>query len=296
MPRDIPSGLVTIITSAENSPVEIYELFLDQGTQRFAVSPDNIIFDGDTYTALLVRRTPIKTHTTEQVDQLSVGLDDVSLTLGPILTAQDFRGRRCRLRKVFRESLADPTHFVTLFDGFMDQPSISDSTFTIRIQSRLDLVNREYPGRVFATQCNYRHYDTACTVDPLTGGNTQTGLVVAAGSTKNRIIATAFTDVDDFWNIGRILFTSGLNINKGRQITDYDLAGTFIDIRIPFDNPIVVSDVFEVRRGCDRSVTDCVNKYNNFVNYGGFNHIPKPIIPLGPIPMGGGGKGGGIKG
>jgi len=293
MPRTIPSALVSIIESSQNQPVELIELFLDSGTLFFAQSNDDIVFEGNTYSAMLFRRSTILTSVTEQVDVVTVGLDNVDKVLGQKLQLEEFRGKRCVIRKVFRENLG-AGNSIRIFDGILDQPGIGEQNFSIRIRSKLDLVNKTFPGRVFSTLCNYRHYDPFCAVNREAPANKVTG-VVAAGSDLGKLVATVLIDVDNYWKLGHVKFTSGVPgvIRIGRVVQSSNQGNTLVIYRIPLEIAPTIGDTFEIIRSCDKSPTDCIDKYNNFVNYGGFAHIPRPIIPVAVPSSGGGKKGGG---
>lgn len=291
MPRTIPSLLTTVIESSQNKPVELIEVFLDSGTLRFAQHDADITYNGFTWTAMGWKRSPISTTVTEQVDLLTVGLDNVDKVLAVSIAAEEWRGKRARIVRVFREDLTAGNE-ITIFDGLMDQPSIAEQTFSLRIRSRLDLVNKTYPARVYSTQCNYKHYDKWCTVNREAAANKVTG-TCSAGCTTTKIISTAFTHANNYWKLGHIKFTSGGQNRIGRIVQSSDQTGTFIVLRIPLDAAPASGDSFEIIRGCDRTPNDCITKYSNYVNFGGFDHIPKPVIPLASFPTGGGGKGGG---
>lgn len=293
--RTIPAGLVPVIEAAQNSPVELYELYLDVGTRYFASHDSDVVFAGIQYKALPIRRQPIETKMSLEIDGVSSGLTDVKQELSQLLTTVDFRGRRCRIIKVFLEALTNPANYIVIFDGRMDTPSISeDSTFGIRVLSYLDLLHRDFPARLFSTVCNYKLGNEWCTVDMTTAANKQTG-TAASGSTTNKIVSSVLTQVDDYWKIGRVKFLSGANKGQAREIFTSKLTGTLVLVRMPFAFTPAIGDQVEFLRGCNKTEDDCVNKFDNWVNYGGFNSIPKPSIPLSGLSLGGsgGGKGGG---
>lgn len=296
MPRTIPTELVPIVEAAINSPVELYELYLDGGTRYFAVSDQDVIFGGIQYQALGISRDPITTSLSEQINGVTAGLTDVNGQLSQTLTAEDFRGRRCRVLKVFREALGNPANAIVLFDGRMDQPAISPSgVFSLRIVGYMDLLHRDYPARVFSTQCNYKLGDDWCTVDLTTPENKITG-TAAAGSTAQLIVSVALTQPDNYWRVGRLKFTSGANRNISREVYQSVQATTALLLRVPFPAVPAIGDSFDLLRGCNKTRDDCVNKFDNWVNYGGFPYIPKPSVPLAGLGMGGGGGKGESKG
>lgn len=294
MPRVIPAALIPIVEAPQNSPVELYELELDEGTIRFANAERDILFPdpgGNVYTALGIVRAAIETNINEQQDQFRAGLDNVNRALGRELVKVNFRGRTARIKKVFREKLDNAANFITIFEGQMDEPTTDGKTFTLRIHSRLDLVNKDGPGRIFSTQCNYLLYDEWCTQVRSDAANRVTGSVLV-GSTTKVILSSALNQAVDYWIVGSLKFLDGINRSAGSRKVIASDGVSSATVQIGFPSAPDIGDTFEIIRGCNRTPDDCTNKFQNFPNYGGFNYIPRPVIPLGPLP-GGGGKGGG---
>src|SRR3990167_577005 len=118
MPRSIPTTITSYVESITNRPVELVEVYLDTGTLYRAISDDDLSFEGQTYTALGLERSGVRTSSELETDELTLKLDNVDLGFSARVIAEDFVTRRARVRKMFRDA---PTsgNAIVLFDGRM---------------------------------------------------------------------------------------------------------------------------------------------------------------------------------
>ena len=71
---------------------------------------------------------------------------------------------------------------------------------------------------------------------------------------------------------GYIKFTSGVLNGFGFEIKSWD--GTTLWLYYPMPFPPAASDTFSIEPGCNHTIFDCLNKYNNVVNFRGEPAIP----------------------
>lgn len=276
MARTVPAAVSSSAAKSANEPLELYEVYLDTGTLRYAQAEDHITFQANTYTAAGIKRSPVKTSAELSVDEVEVQIDNVNLAFSQRAIATDFIGRRLVVRKVFRDTLANSGNQVVVFDGRMDSPSFAERAINVRVRSWLDALHHAVPRRLFSSMCNYQHYDTWCAVAKTAGTNVVTGTATSSSTVSRLVAATLSGFADNYWGpIGTLVIETGSNAGIGREIKASYQGSNSVVTRIGFPYTINSGDVFTLTRGCRKTVEDCTSKYNNFANYGGFHTIPK---------------------
>jgi len=273
--RDLPTSIASVITQDENKPVELLEIYLDTETFYFAQADDYVVLGTQTYSPFGFSRSAVRASAELEVDEMALQLDNVDLTLAKRVIATDFVGRRVVLKKAVREQLG-AGNYVVIFDGRMDEPSLDQSKLTVQVRSWLDSLHQMVPRRMYSTLCNYQHYDPSCTVSKIVGTNLLTGTAIGSSTDSVLVAAVLSGQGDTYWGpIGTLTFNTGSNRNIGREATGSSQSSNSTTVRVPFPFAINSGDVFTLTRGCRKNIDDCINKYSNYVNYGGFPTIPQ---------------------
>jgi len=280
MTREIPTALASKVAAEENRPLELFEVFLDTETLFLAQAEDHVVFGVQTYTAAGISREPVRTSLELEVDECSVRIDNVDLAFSQRAIATDFIGRQVVVKKVDRDALGSSTNFLTVFDGRMDEPVLDQQTLSVKVRSWLDALHHVVPRRVFSTLCNYQHYDASCAVSRTLGTNLVTGTAIGSSTDEALVAAVLSGFASAYWGpIGTLKFHAGSNANVGREVIGSDQGSNSVSVRIPFPVSIHSGDVFSLSRGCRKTLADCMSKYDNFLNYGGFPTTPKhPLL------------------
>jgi len=80
---------------------------------------------------------------------------------------------------------------------------------------------------------------------------------------------------DGFFASGDVLFTSGLNTGAlGLEVKTWTQATRDLELQLPAPYDVLPGDVLTVKAGCNKLGTTCINKFNQFVDFGGFPDIP----------------------
>ena len=288
MSRVVPAVIQSVVGLEVNKPIELFEVYLDQQTLFMAANVRDVTVGTSVYTALGLQRSAIRTTMELEVDELTISLDNINLAFSQRVIAEQFVGRRLIVKKAFLSHIECPGQLFTMFKGRMDDPVITERTLQVKVRSELDALHHELPRRQFSTLCNYQHYDSFCTVPKCLYVNLTTGtaLVQAGFNTTTATIVssalgvTSFVTADNYWApIGTLTFKTGSNANLGREVTAHYVGSLSVNVRIPFPYDPASGDVFEITRGCRKSVSDCQSKYDNYLNYGGFPVTPKtPLL------------------
>ncbi len=123
-------------------------------------------------------------------------------------------------------------------------------------------------GTVTRPECPYDLGDSDCTVDLTTF--TKTGTLT--GVTSQTVFADSTrTETDDYFQNGKIQFTSGLNSGFGYfQIDSWNATTKTFTLRRALPYTPSNGDAYTAIRGCQkRYQTDCVTKFANGISYGG---------------------------
>lgn len=114
----------------------------------------------------------------------------------------------------------------------------------------------------------------------------ENGIVTNRSTSRNTIVSDQFIFKKDsslawseYYRGGFIKATSGMNEEVHRHVVAHtsSILGTTYDTFIvlpPFPYDLEPLAGIEFAVGCDHNFTDCIDKFNNLVNYGGFPTVP----------------------
>jgi len=151
------------------------------------------------------------------------------------------------------------------------------NSFTAEIITPAAIMQQRPLLEVYTPSCRFKLGDSRCTIDlstlELTGSVTALLAFTGPNAAARRVfVDSARTEVARFYENGELTWTSGDNIGLTSEIKDFD--GTSFVLWAPVKNAIVIGDAYTIRPGCDKSTTACTSKFSNFINFGGFPHVP----------------------
>lgn len=240
------------------------ELYKFEGTYAnffYTSGPKKIVFDGDTYLPIAIKRSEISVGTQED-DGLDVTVE-LAVT-NEIVQVYGFQDSPPSLNlQILRfHTLAD---VVTYWDGPVNDIQVSNGVATIRSPSTLGAaLDANIPNVFFQSPCNHVLYDERCKVDYADWSEAATVTAVAG-----RVVTVNSVGTLDAKLIGgEVLLASG----ERRMITAQN-AGEII-VNFPFSQ-LHVADIVMLAAGCDLAYKgDCKTKFDNNRNFGGFPFIP----------------------
>jgi uncharacterized phage protein (TIGR02218 family) len=277
------------LTATEFIYMDLYAFTLATGTQLFYTSADVGVvasFDSNTYVALgpKLTRDRISTVVGVQVDQLDLSVipDTTDLVLGmPWLKAVQqgvFDGAWVSLNRLFLSawppSAANQVGVVNLFSGNVSDANFGRSLCKMTIKSPFERFNLQLPRNLYQPGCTNTLYDTGCTVN-------RTSLtafgVTANGSTTSQVFGTGIVNLDGYYALGVINFTSGANNGVSRTVKA-NAAGspTLLAMTYPLPNAPAPGDTFSIYPGCNKQQVTCANKFSNSVNFRATPFVPVP--------------------
>jgi len=258
--------------------VDIYDIVLTDGTQFHVTSSDSsFTYNGVFYSSTSLQLSGL-------VYKLSIGLDvdeqtiDITASRDMLVNAipvmDSIRNGAFDLARITRSRLyaldwSSPfVGEVLLFTGYVSTiDSIGRLTAQMKVKSDLAILDVSMPKRLYQAGCMNVLYDNQCKVNKnlyLYAGSTE------AASTKTLLNWASATV--DFFDLGAVSFTSGLNLNETRTIKKS--TGGSLVLSYPLSYVPEIGDTFNAIAGCDKVKATCINKFNNLENMMAFPFVP----------------------
>jgi uncharacterized phage protein (TIGR02218 family) len=168
-----------------------------------------------------------------------------------------------------------PEHFIEQFRGHLGEITRSAGSFKAELRGLSDRLNRPQ-GMAYTPGCSAVLGDDRCQFDLMQPGYFADRAVEAV--VEDRVFTFAnFTGFDDRWfESGRFEVTTGkaAGLIGVVKVDRLDGAARRIELWQSIGDTIAPGDTFRVFAGCDKSTLSCRAKFNNFLNFRGFPHIP----------------------
>lgn len=168
---------------------------------------------------------------------------------------------------------------------------VEDERYTFELMGLIDAVSQK-TGFSYGPLCRWTLFDetidgtivpwtrSKCTGPRATPDGPDIATFRVTGTITHITSRTVFrdsarTEDADWFGVGAIRFTTGANAGLvSEEIKSYAANGT-IEIYIPFHYSVAVGDQYEMIPGCrKRRVEDCIGKFSNGANHGGFDRVP----------------------
>lgn len=246
-------------------PVEFFDFTGALRNYRYCNQAREEILQGVTYEPLQIARSSLEVGSIID-DQPPVVINvpaDCDL-------AKDYGGERTPMSlglTVYRAYRGDnwATQFKRKYRGKVTNYGYDGPTFKIEFNNLLQTeLATEQNAIYYQTLCNHRLYDTRCKVSQ--AANTTVSTIVAF---SDQAVEVANDGVADHaLRIGTLI-----NVRTGEERLIYNNLANVIDIGYPFLD-IQIGDQVQMIKGCNHGSSDCITKFDNYPNYGGFLHIP----------------------
>jgi hypothetical protein len=251
------------VSVQDSQPIELYK-FVGSFKNYLYTSSDRVeVFAGENYQPIAVTRSRVKAGTQEDTN-LSLDLDIPFDT--EVVTDYAFSNVPPKLELTVYRKQPDDT-FAIFWTGLVRGLEVSDRTGKIKVPSVFSLaLSGECPNIHYQVPCNHVLYDSHCQVSR--AANTFTEHVQAIDRTDISLVGIP-TSANDLRG-GEII-----NVRNGERRLILTNVGTLVTIGYAFAD-LLVGDEVQLARGCDHlgRTGDCKLKFNNYINYGGFEDIP----------------------
>lgn len=274
MTKTISSGLEAHLALDSTTLATLWKITRVDGTIfAFTDHDKNIEYGGVTYLASTgYTGSDISTSGKLNVDNLEVAsFFDASSILEIDVTAGLWDRARIDMYRVNYNNISQGP--LILRRGETGQFKLRGDRFVSELRGMMQYLANQV-GRVYTANCDANLGDARCGVD-LTGGSpslTRFGSVTAVTS------RTQFTDAaliypDDWFQYGLLTWLTGNNAEFQMEVRDSTSAGV-IQFQLPMYADIAIGDTFTVYPGCDKTRAMCISKFNNVLNFRGFDQIP----------------------
>lgn len=248
----------------DSAPIEAYKFVGSFKTYRYTSSDAAELVAGESYLPIAVTRSKVKAGTHEDTG-LSLDLElpfDIDVV-------QDYAYAQVppKLELTVYRKQQDGTYAV-FWSGVVRGFDVSGERAKIKVPSVFTLaLQGEVPNVHYQSPCNHVLYGPRCQVSRI--ANTFNETVQAyGGGTAITVVANPTTEND--LRAGEIV-----NTRNGERRLILSNVGSLINIGYPFVD-LLPGDPVELVRGCNHRGRngDCLNKFNNYINYGGYEDIP----------------------
>lgn len=230
---------------------------------------DDLTFQPDAgmETSALVQTTGLSVDNAEGLGILS----DAAITEQDIL-AGHYDGAEVETWLV---NWADVTERALVFRGSIGEVRWSEGAFRSELRGLTEVLNQPQ-GRVFQEPCSAVLGDQRCGVDLSLPAFSAEVVITRVDGARIFGFASLGGYADGWFSRGRLDVLSGDAagtvgvIKSDRSVEGERVLELWQDVLLP----IGVGDLVRVQAGCNRHETTCRDKFNNFINYRGFPHIP----------------------
>ena len=224
-----------------------------------------LVVDGDPHTpapgilpASISRNAGLEPHSTEVAGALSAdALEAADLACGR------WDGARAELIAV--DWQRPDAEQVRLLGGELGGVSIRDRDFSAEmtgVAARLDAP--ACPAT--SPECRAQFGDKSCRVD--LAGRTLVATVVSVAGGEFQLDR----DIDDRFVLGRLRYMSGPNC--GLSTVVLSAGGSVVTVRDLPRAPVEAGGRIELREGCDKRFSTCIEQFSNAANFRGEPHLP----------------------
>ena len=159
------------------------------------------------------------------------------------------------------------------FLGAVQEVELDRLTVELTIDDYLAFLgNQQMPRQLFQAGCFHQVYDAGCTL--LASAFTVTGSVSAVTDASH--FTSGLTQADDYFDLGVLTFTSGVNNGLSANVNTFKHASGSFAFRFPFPVAPSPGDTFKVYPGCDLTQATCSSKFSNLAHFSGMPYIPVP--------------------
>lgn len=240
----------------------------------FTDHDEDLEFDGITFKAnsgltagALQQSTGLAVDNTEVMGSLSdeaiterdllAGRFDAAEVLIWLVNWQDTRERSLRFRGTFGEI------------------SVTNGSFRVELRGLTEMLNQSR-GRVFQPSCPAVLGDAECRIDLTLANYALETPIKRIGTAGEYFIAAQPAFPDQWFTRGRVRIQSGSAEGMVAVVHTDEEAGGLRLVRLVTDFDLLpeVGDVILLWAGCDKMAGTCRTKFNNFINFRGFPHVP----------------------
>lgn len=274
MPKDIDSTELKYFFKSGVTLLTGYIFTLASGTQSFIANTTDV----GNYSALAIKRNPIRSEEGTILNELEIGLDHVDLTFKNDVMSGKYNNVPVSIHLIVPELHFTGDYWIVgasmlLFKGYTDEPKGDEHWITLSVKP-FPYLDQQYPKRIYQSGCNWTFCNSGtCHLD-LSSYTTNVNL---SGASDGITLTCAHGQVVDYFTPGYVEIKSGPLTGEVRPVLT-NTTGTVV-MRIPFSDIIESSINIDVVKLCAKNYQTCEDDFLNYSEFGGYPWVPKePII------------------
>lgn len=259
-------------TIHDSVPRELYEFVGTISTLRYCSGDADVVFQSNTYTQAIIKRTATKPNTENDRQEVTVRMDrtlqvvtDYALGVPPV-----------SLRLTIYREQESSGNFAKIWEGQVPGFRLEGDEAVLRIPSEMaTAMDTNIPSAAYQVHCNHVLYDPD---SPCGKGINRDDFKITTTVTsiqQNGVELVINDDGDkgeaEDWLVGGEIIR--VADGERRLIMKHTDTSNTIIIDWPFRN-LSISDSVEVYAGCDHLFQTCRSKFGNSRNFGGHPYIP----------------------
>ena len=239
-----------------------------------------ITVNGNTFIPLPMNRCAISEQSGINVGSLTIelypkcGVDYISLvSLTEAFCNGTFDGAYIQLDTAFfSDWSSEPQILEKRFIGRVDVDTVSQLKIKLDVKAPTEILNIKSPYLLLESDCGWTLYGGGCGVNK---ANFTGYAYVVAGSTDT-IIYNTLNLPEGRFEQGVWTGTSGFNNGITRTIKG-SYPGSMV-LKYPLPHIPQTGDTFSMTLGCNKTIADCQQKFNNRLNFSGKPYIPQSEV------------------
>lgn len=124
-------------------------------------------------------------------------------------------------------------------------------------------------GQTYSPSCRATFGDSRCKKDL---DDFKVSGAITSITSEQEFADTSRVEADQYFALGLITMTSGLNAGLSREVKSFAATVIFCELPFPFD--LEIGDTYEMWRGCNKQLATCRDTFNNILNFRGEPYIP----------------------
>ncbi|MDW9491663.1 DUF2163 domain-containing protein [Sinorhizobium meliloti] len=100
------------------------------------------------------------------------------------------------------------------------------------------------------------------------------GEVTVDSIRTNQVKSDPIAVADGWFDWGVIKFLTGQNVGRAVEVMDYNHATGEITTALPLPYQSKAGDLFSIQAGCNKTASECINKFKNILNFRGHPRVP----------------------
>lgn len=270
--------LRALLESDQFSMADLFTFRLIDGTVlRYTTADGDIVSGGCTFSCgLRINRSRAAWEIGLDVDSMTLdaypGRSDMvgDVTFLSAIREGVFDAADVEVERAFMARYGDVSAgTVTIFSGRMGEIDASRIPVQLSVNCHLELLDVKMPRNVYQSGCANTLYDTAC---GLVKTDFSAAGAVVAGSTTRSVLLTGTGKGDHYFDMGVIVFTSGVNNGASRTVKSWLFGAASLFPPLPVaPEPGSTAILYA---GCDKLVATCRDRFGNLSRFRGFPYIP----------------------